>query len=279
MVEPQQVIFTATDGTPIHGQLFLPPDRFTGERPALIFFHGGSRRHMMLGWHYSSYYHNSYAFNQLMASRGFVVLAVNYRSGIGYGLDFREALDYGATGGAELHDVLGAGLWLRERDDVADDAIGLWGGSYGGYLTAMGLAHASDLFAAGVDIHGVHDWNRTIKNFVPSYNPLEDPERTRLAFESSPLAAVSNWRSPVLLIHGDDDRNVPFAESVTLVEKLRELGVEHELLVFPDEVHSFLTHANWTAAFERASAFLEKHLGARAATPEREPTAVVSTQR
>ena len=279
LVAPEQVIFAATDGLEIHAQLFAPPARFSGERPALIFFHGGSRRHMMLGWHYSSYYHNAYAFNQLMASRGFVVLSVNYRSGIGYGLEFREALDYGATGASELHDVLGAGLYLRARDDVAPDAIGLWGGSYGGYLTAMGLAHASDLFAAGVDVHGVHDWNRTIKNFVPSYQPLEDPDRTRVAFESSPLAAVEGWRSPVLLIHGDDDRNVPFAETVTLVERLRELGVEHELLVFPDEVHSFLTHANWVEAFERASEFLTRHLAARAATPEREGATVVSAGR
>ncbi|HVS66355.1 MAG TPA: prolyl oligopeptidase family serine peptidase [Thermoanaerobaculia bacterium] len=279
LVEPEQVILTATDGLRIHAQLFEPPSSFAGERPALIFFHGGSRRHMMLGWHYSSYYHNAYAFNQLMASRGFVVISVNYRSGIGYGLEFREALDYGATGASELHDVLGAGLWLRDRDDVAPDAIGLWGGSYGGYLTAMGLAHASDLFAAGVDIHGVHDWNEAIQNFVPSYEPLEDPARTRLAFESSPMAKVDDWRSPVLLIHGDDDRNVPFSETVTLVEKLRELGVEHELLVFPDEVHSFLTHANWIEVFERSSEFLERHLGARAATPEREGAEVVSSGR
>lgn len=270
MIEPEQVIFTATDGMKIHGQLFVPEGAAPeGGRPGVLFLHGGSRRHMMLGWHDSGYYHNSYAFHQLLASRGVVVLSVNYRSGIGYGLEFREALDYGAAGGSELRDVLGAALYLRSRDDIDPDRIGLWGGSYGGYLTAMGLTRASDLFAAGVDIHGVHDWNVTIRNFIPSYEPLREPEFARLAYESSPMAQVEDWRSPVLLVHGDDDRNVPFSETVTLVEKLRELGVEHELMVIPDEVHSFLRHEHWVAIFERAADFFEEHLAAAAAASER----------
>ena len=125
----------------------------------MIFFHGGSRRQMLLGWHYMDYYHNAYGMNQYLASLGYVVLAVNYRSGIGYGLNFREAINYGASGASEFNDVLGAGLYLRTRPDVDPKRIGLWGGSYGGYLTALGLARASDLFAAGVDFHGVHDWS------------------------------------------------------------------------------------------------------------------------
>ena len=261
LVEPRQVVFPAADGLEIHGQLFEPPARFSGPRPALVYLHGGSRRQMLLGWHYSGYYHNCYAFNQFMASRGFVVLSVNYRSGIGYGLEFREAVGYGATGASEFQDVLGAGLFLRSLERVDGSAIGLWGGSYGGYLTAMGLARASDLFAAGVDLHGVHDWRRTIKNFVPSYNPTEDPDAARLAFESSPLSSVDTWQSPVLLVHGDDDRNVPFLETVELAEKLRERNVEVETLVFPDEVHGFLAHSHWLEVFRRASGFFQRHLG------------------
>ncbi len=265
MVEPEAVTFRAADGQSVPGQLFLPPATYAGPRPAAIFFHGGSRRQMLLGWHKSPYYHHCYAFHQYLASRGYVVLSVNYRSGIGYGLHFREAANYGAAGASEFNDVVGAGLYLRGREDVDGDRIGLWGGSYGGYLTALGLARASDLFAAGVDIHGVHDWNRTIKNFVPSYEPLEDPPRARRAFESSPLGSVEGWRSPVLLIHGDDDRNVPFEESIELVDRLRELGVEHELLVFPDEVHGFLLHDSWLRLFGAAERFFERHLGADAA--------------
>src|SRR4029077_9011176 len=172
LVAPQAVTISAADGLRIHGQLFLPHNLRSGEhRPALIFFHGGSRRQMLLGWHYMYYYNNAYAMNQYLASRGFIVLSVNYRSGIGYGLDFREALNYGARGASEFHDVVGAGLYLRNRPDVDPSRIGVWGGSYGGHLTALGLARASDLFAAGVDFHGVHDWNVVIRNFSPSYDP------------------------------------------------------------------------------------------------------------
>ncbi len=261
LVEPEQVIYTAADGMTIPAQLFLPLRARRGEKhPAVIFIHGGSRRQMLLGWHYFSYYHNAYALNQYLASQGYLVLSINFRSGTGYGMEFREALQYGATGASEFNDVLGAGLYLKSRPDVDPNAIGLWGGSYGGYLTGMGLARASDLFAAGVDIHGVHDWNVGIRTFVPQFNPLEDPERARIAFQSSPMAWVDNWRSPVLVIHGDDDRNVSFTETVALVEKLRQRGVEVEQLVFPDEVHSFLVHANWLKAFRAAIDFLDRTL-------------------
>jgi dipeptidyl aminopeptidase/acylaminoacyl peptidase len=261
LVRPQQVIFSAADGMKIHGQLFLPARSDDEERhPGVLFFHGGSRRQMLLGWHYRGYYNNAYALNQYLASRGFVVLSVNYRSGIGYGMEFREALNYGASGASEFNDVLGAGLYLRSRPDVDPERIGLWGGSYGGYLTAMGLARASDLFAAGVDLHGVHDWNVGIRNFVPSYNTLEIPEQARLAFESSPMASIDDWRSPVLLIHGDDDRNVAFIETVTLVEALRDRNVDVEQLIFPDEVHGFLMHSRWLQTYRAAADFFDRKL-------------------
>jgi dipeptidyl aminopeptidase/acylaminoacyl peptidase len=263
LVEPEPITISASDGMRIHGQLFRPRSHRPGERhKGAIFFHGGSRRQMLLGWHYMYYYHNTYAMNQYLASRGYVVLSVNYRSGIGYGLDFREALDYGANGASELQDVVGAGLYLRGRDDVDPDRIALWGGSYGGYLTALGLSRASDLFAAGVDIHGVHDWNVVIQNFVPSYQPEKHTELARLAYESSPMAFIGGWRSPVLLIHGDDDRNVPFSESVDLAEALARRGVDFEELVFPDDVHDFLLHRNWLAAMRASADFLDRKLGA-----------------
>ncbi len=267
LVEPQAVQFTAADGMSIPAQIFRPatPAAPGEKRPGLIFFHGGSRRQMLLGWNYRSYYHNAYAFNQYMAARGYVVLSVNYRSGIGYGLDFREALNYGASGASEYHDVVGAGLFLRAQTDVDSSRIGLWGGSYGGYLTAMGLARASDMFAAGVDVHGVHDWNNAIRNFMPNYNQERQPEVARLAFQSSPMAFIDGWRSPVLLIHGDDDRNVPFSESVELVEQLRARRVHVEQLVFPDEVHGFLLNRSWIRAYTAAAGFLDRHLGPRRA--------------
>jgi dipeptidyl aminopeptidase/acylaminoacyl peptidase len=262
LVEPQAVVFTAADGMPIHGQLFLPRDLKPGDRrPAVLFFHGGSRRQMLLAWHYLAYYHNTYALNQYLASRGFIVLSVNYRSGTGYGLNFREALNYGATGASEFNDVLGAGLYVKGRPDVDPARIGVWGGSYGGFLTAHALARASDLFAAGVDIHGVHDWNVGIRTFVPTYDP--GPEIERRNFNASPLAYVDGWKSPVLLVHGDDDRNVSFAETVTLAEALRKRNVTFEQLVLPDEVHGFLRHDSWLRVFKASADFFDRHLKAK----------------
>jgi dipeptidyl aminopeptidase/acylaminoacyl peptidase len=261
LVTPQPVILTATDGMPIHAQLFTPKDLKPGEkRPGLIFFHGGSRRQMLLTWHYNYYYRNAYAMNQWLASQGYVVLSVNYRSGIGYGLEFREALNYGASGGAEFNDVMGAGLYMKGRADVDPARIGLWGGSYGGYLTAMGLSRASELFAAGVDFHGVHDWNQGIRTFVPDYNVLDDPEFSRRALAASPMASVDTWKSPVLLIHGDDDRNVSFIESINLITALRKRNVEVEQLVFPDEVHDFLRHQNWVRGYKATAEFFNRRL-------------------
>jgi dipeptidyl aminopeptidase/acylaminoacyl peptidase len=261
LVTPQQVIFNAADGLQIHGQLFLRSGmQNMGKRPAIVFFHGGSRRQMLLGWHYMDYYSDAYAMNQYLASLGYIVLSVNYRSGIGYGLNFREALNYGATGASEFNDVLGAGLYLRSRADVDGAHIGVWGGSYGGFLTAMALAKASDLFAAGVDLHGVHDWVLELGNWDRNYNPNNDPNAARVAWESSPLAYVKDWRSPVLLIQGDDDRNVQFANTVRLAAALRTQGTPFEEHVFPDEIHGFLLWRDWIEAYSLGADFFNRKL-------------------
>jgi dipeptidyl aminopeptidase/acylaminoacyl peptidase len=260
-VEPRQVVFNSADGMSLHGQLFLPAAD-GAKHPAVVFFHGGSRRQMLLGFHYMEYYSNAYAMNQYLASLGYVVLSVNYRSGIGYGLDFREALNYGAAGASEFNDVQGAGLYLRGRADVDPARIGVWGGSYGGYLTALALARASDLFAAGVDLHGVHDWNIELGNWNASYNPNADPQAARLAWESSPLASIKTWRSPVLLIQGDDDRNVQFRQTVDLAAALRAQGVYFEQRVFPDEIHDFLLHRSWLTAYGLGADFFHRKLAA-----------------
>ena len=200
------------------------------------------------------------------------MLSVNYRSGIGYGMEFREAIDYGPAGASEYNDVVGAGLYLASRPEVDGSRIGLWGGSYGGYLTALGLARASNLFAAGVDLHGVHDWNDVIRNFEPDYDPARKADVARLAFESSPMASMKSWRSPVLLIHGDDDRNVPFGQSVQMAQALRQQGVEFEQLVFPDEIHDFLEHRHWLAAYHAAAEFFDRRIGSASAARRPRPS-------
>ena len=171
-----------------------------------------------------------------------------------------RSLRQGATGGSEYGDVVAAARWLGVRTDVDRTRIGLWGGSYGGYLTAMGLTRNPELFKAGVDVHGVHDWNVGIRTFVPDYDVYANPAATTLAFTSSPLAQVRNWRAPVLLIHGDDDRNVRFIETLTLIEHLRAQGVPVEQLVFPDEIHGFLRHDSWMRAYEAALDFFRRKM-------------------
>jgi len=259
LVIPQQVVLHAADGLEIHGQIFLPASAKAGQKqPALVFMHGGPIRQMLLGWHYMYYYANSYAMNEYLASRGYVVLSVNYRSGIGYGRGFREAPGRAGRGATEYKDIVAAGKYLQSRPDVDPSRVGLWGGSYGGFLTAMGLARNSDIFAAGVDFHGVHDWptdNWDGKN-IP-------PELTKLAHESSPVTSVDTWKSPVLFIHGDDDRNVYFTQTVDLAARLRARGVIIEQLVFPDDVHDFLLHRNWLAAYHATSDFFDRRLKQR----------------
>ena len=257
LVKPRPVVFTSADGWEIHGQLFLPKNLSAGEeRPAVVFLHGGSMRQMLLGWHYMYYYANCYAMNQYLANQGYIVLAINYRSGIGYGRAFREAPGRAGRGASDYQDVVAAGKYLQGREDVDHKRIGLWGGSYGGYLTALGLGRNSELFAAGVDLHGVHDW--PADNWEGKHIP---PELVKLAHDSSPVSAVNSWKSPVLLIQGDDDRNVMFSQMVDLAARLRARGVPVEQLVFPDEVHDFLLYRNWLKAYQAGSDFFDRKLG------------------
>ncbi len=256
LVTPQPVTFRAADGLEIHGQLFESRYIKPGyKHPALVFMHGGSMRQMLLGWHYMYYYSNAYAMNQYLASRGYVVLSVNYRSGIGYGRAFREAPGRAGRGATEYQDVVAAGKYLQSRTDVDPARVGLWGGSYGGYLTALGLGRNSDIFAAGVDFHGVHDW--PTDNWEGKNIP---PDLIKLAHESSPVASVDTWKSPVLFIHGDDDRNVYFAQTVDLIARLRARGVTIEQLIFPDDIHDFLLNRNWLAGYHAASDFFDRQL-------------------
>jgi dipeptidyl aminopeptidase/acylaminoacyl peptidase len=260
LVVPQQVVFDSTDGLKIHGQLFVPKDG-KSTHPALIFTHGGPIRQMMLGFHYMDYYHNAYAMNQYLASRGYVVLSVNYRLGIMYGYDFSNPPNTVWRGAAEYNDVVAGARYLQSLPGVDRTRIGLWGGSYGGFLTAMGLARNSDIFTAGVDFHGVHDWSAFLPDWVR--DPMAAPdakEAQKLAFDSSPVASIGTWKSPVLLIHGDDDRNVPFSQSTDLAAKLKKKGVDVEELIFPDEIHGFLMWKSWVKAYTAAEQYFDKKL-------------------
>jgi dipeptidyl aminopeptidase/acylaminoacyl peptidase len=270
LVTPKMVVFRAADGTMVHGQLFEQPGG-AARKPAVVFVHGGPPRQMLLGWHYMDYYTNSYAVNQYLANHGYVVLSVNYRLGIGYGHDFHHPAHAGAFGASEYQDVKAGGLYLRSLPDVDPKRIGIWGGSYGGFLTALALGRNSDIFAAGVDLHGVHDFTNPESGAGRAFaagaqgahfNEPPDVQRAlEVAWQSSPVSWVKTWRSPVLLIQGDDDRNVRFHQTVDLARRLAAQGVTFEELVLPDEIHGFLRHASWVTADSAAARFFDRVLG------------------
>ena len=263
LVTPKKVVFKSPDGLDIHGQLFEAAGG-AAKKPAIIYVHGGPPRQMLLGWHYSDYYTNAYAMNQYLASRGYVVLSVNYRLGIGYGHDFHRAPNSGAQGASEYLDVKAGGEYLQRLPQVDPKRIGIYGGSYGGYLTALALARDSKLFAAGVDIHGVHNWTaeRAASLLENRYEKVPDLQRALdVAWQSSPVSAIASWRSPVLLIHGDDDRNVRFTQTTDLVRRLDKAGVTYEELVIPDDTHHFMRHANLVKVDSAVAAFFDRVFG------------------
>lgn len=259
MVRPQLVTFKAPDGLTIHGQLFVSRDG-GAKHCGLIFDHGGSMRQMLPGFHYMETYTNLYESNQYYANHGCDVLSINYRSGIMYGHNFRRAKNYGAKGASEYQDVLAGARFLQHRPDVDAKRIGIYGLSYGGYLTALALARNSDIFKAGVDMAGVHNW-ATLRD-ADYRRKVGTPKEREIAVLSSPVASVDKWRSPVFLSQGDDDRNVIFSQGVDLATRLRARGVEVVELVFPNEVHENLTYAHMLRLYGESSAWLLRKLGA-----------------
>ena len=263
LVTPKQVVYRASDGVAVHAQLFEPTTG-AGRRPAVIYIHGGPPRQMLLGWHYSDYYTNAYATNQYLASRGFVVLSVNYRLGIGYGYEFHQPERAGVNGASEYLDIKAAGEWLAAQPNVDPKRIGVYGGSYGGYLVAMALGRDSKPFPAGGGLHGGHErtTNRNRNLVSPDrYERAPDADlAAKIAWESSPVSSVSTWTSPVLMIHADDDRNVLFSQSTDLVQRLDRQGVTGESLVIVDDTHHFMRHANWLTVGRATAEFFERYL-------------------
>jgi len=259
---PQVVRIKASDGGTVPAQLFLP--RTVGPHPALVYVHGGPPRQMFPAFHFGSYYSSDYAVNRQLAELGYVVVSINFRSGTGYGRAFREAPGRAWRGASEYNDVLGAGRWLAQRDDVDRKRIGIWGGSYGGLMTGQALARNSDLFSAGVAVHGVFDWS------WPSPTPgHQNPSRLfgvgeadkALAFRSSPLGQIAGWTSPVLLVSGDRDMNVDVLETVDLHQKLRDKGVDVRTVLIPGEAHDMVRHSSRLQFWSEARGFLSEKLG------------------
>jgi dipeptidyl aminopeptidase/acylaminoacyl peptidase len=241
MVKPQPVSFPGVDGQMAYGQLFVPA------KPSgcgVVFVHGGITRQMLLGFHYMDAYSNLYELNQYFSTQGCAVLSVEYRSSIMRGYVFRNAPGWGNGGASEYRDVLGGANYLKSRSDLKIDKIGIYGLSWGGYLTAQALARNSDVFKAGFDMAGVHGF----------------PGAT---FKYSPLAFVGQWRSPVYIVAGDDDRNVDFNQSIALLQALRSKTdtVEIAEKVIPNEIHDLsLTFEDLVDVYFEGSEFMLNHL-------------------
>ena len=262
MVTPRPVSWTSPDGLVVHGQIFQASGS-TARKPGVVFVHGGPPRQMLLGWSYMDYYSNAYAVNQYLAQHGFVVLSVNYRLGIGYGRAYQHAAHAGPAGSSEYQDVVSGARFLGRQPGVDGARIGIWGGSYGGLLTGLALARNSDIFKAGVDFHGVHDWSRVLGEEIHPpvrYEKGEWEQALKTAFESSPVASVPGWRSPVLFIHGDDDRNVRFNQTIDLERRLDEQGTPYRELIIPNEIHGFLRWRDWVTADTATVRFLTETL-------------------
>lgn len=259
LVEPKQVSFLAPDGTKVYGQLFEKENNVS-QKPGVVFVHGGPQRQMLLGWSYMDYYSNTYAVNQYLANADFVVLSVNYRLGIGYGYDFHKPANTYYKGAAEYQDVKAAGEFLAQLPQVDPQKIGIYGGSYGGYLTALALGKDSDLFKVGVDIHGVHDFENRYE--VPEgFEVAPDYEKAKkVAWESSPLAYLDSWDSPVLFIHGDDDRNVNVNHTTNLIRRFDEKKIPYEFLMVPDETHHWMKFSNMVEVDKATVNFLSQYL-------------------
>ena len=266
-VDIEPVSFSSSDGLMVHGQLFKP--KGSGPFPALLTVHGGPWCQTLAGFNALFGLSQLYACCQYLANQGFVVFSLNYRGSSGYGKAFRHPGPYFWNGASEYQDVVAARHWLAKRPDVDGKRIGIWGKSYGGYLTAMALARNSDLFIAGVDIEGCHHIPRELrqKHWGSELFTLHAGEeadvaqkRSQIALESSPWHYLDSWRSPVLLIHPDDDRNVQFEESQQLFHELRKRKVSVEGMAIPNEVHSFLRHKPWVDSYIRSIDFLKHYL-------------------
>jgi dipeptidyl aminopeptidase/acylaminoacyl peptidase len=258
MVSPKHVSFKAADGNTVYGQLFSPlkPSK---NHPAIVYVHGGPQRQMMLGWNPMDYYSIDYALNQYLVSLGFTVLSVNYRLGLGYGYEFHKPLNAGAQGASEYQDVKAAGEWLATQPNIDGKRIGIYGGSYGGYLTALALGKDSKLFAAGVDIHGVNNRFSTA-NAESNATAPDAVLAAERAKQSSPVTYISTWTSPTMIIHADDDRNVAFSQSVDLAKRFEDKTFDFEFLVIPDDTHHWMKFSNGVKVSEATADFLKRKL-------------------
>jgi dipeptidyl aminopeptidase/acylaminoacyl peptidase len=264
LVAPERARYASADGTLVPAQLFLPPDvdDIEGPVPAVVWAHGGGIRQNRYGWHPMRAYAVFYGFHQYLLQQGYAVVMVDYRGSIGYGRAFRQD-QYLDLGGRDLDDVLAAVRYLRRLEEVDIGRIGVWGISYGGYLTLQALAQAPTAFDAGIDIAGVADWvdwsvdpgGLWIDGRMGSVE-----EHSELYRRSSPIHAVNQIARPLLILHGTADGNVPVLQTFKLTDAMVRAGKPFDLMIYPGEDHAFVRDRTWRDAFRRIEDFFDESL-------------------
>ncbi len=264
--DPPVITFKARDGVDVPARLFTPESVGAlrdPRKPGVVFVHGA-------GWlqnahRFWSNYYREYFFHHLLASRGYVVIDVDYRGSAGYGRDWRTAVA-GFMGGKDLEDVVDAAKYLVEKEGVDAKRVGVYGGSYGGFITLMAMFTTPDVFAAGAALRPVTDWAHY--NHPYTSNILGTPPRDVEAYrKSSPIYFAEGLKGALLICHGMVDTNVHFQDSVRLAQRLIELRKENwELAVYPVENHGFEEATSWADEYKRILALFEKTL--RGAGPQ-----------
>jgi dipeptidyl aminopeptidase/acylaminoacyl peptidase len=251
------VTFPARDGATLRGHLFKPAN-FRPAGPGIVFVHGAGYLQNVHRWWSSSYEHE-YLFHHLLMERGYVVIDIDYRGSAGYGRDWRTGI-YRHMGGKDLDDNVDAARWLVAQHGVDPKRIGIYGGSYGGFITLMAMFTQPDVFAAGAALRPVTDWANY--NHPYTSNILNLPQKDAEAYRlSSPIYFAQGLKGALLICHGMADTNVHFQDTAELVERLIELHKENwQLAVYPVENHGFLQPSSWADEYKRILDLFEKNL-------------------
>lgn len=244
---PEIVYFTAADGAKVPARLYRPEGAKAGDA-AVVFVHGAGYLQNVHEW-WSSYY-REFMFHHILMDNGYTVLDIDYRASEGYGRDWRTAI-YQHMGGKDLSDQVDGAKYLVEKWQIDKNKIGIYGGSYGGFITLMAMFNAPETFKSGAALRSVTDWAHY--NHPYTANILNTPVEDSLAYRrSSPIYHAAGLQGNLLILHGMVDTNVQFQDVVRLSQRLIELGKDNwELAVFPMESHGFVTPSGWTDEYKR----------------------------
>ncbi len=259
-IDPKVITFKARDGVDVYARLYTPEmvgAKRDPSRAGVVFVHGAG--YLQNAHRYWSTYFREYMFHNLLASRGYVVLDVDYRASSGYGRDWRTAI-YRHMGGKDLEDIVDGAKYLAAKEQVNPRRIGVYGGSYGGFITLMAMFTTPDVFAAGAALRPVTDWAHYNHGYTS--NILNVPQKDAEAYrKSSPIYFAEGLKGALLICHGMVDTNVHFQDSVRLSQRLIELRKENwELAVYPVENHGFTEETSWADEYRRILKLFDEHL-------------------